>query len=214
MSFDAPRIFLIGGTDISLPQPWPADRSWVAAAGCNPICIVDLTTNDAIARRKFHDIMRRYFLAMNRADLVFLSDTAVHETGHIIASSSAIYLPGGDPEVLLTEVRARGLASHIGAATGILVGNSAGAIALCSDAVITADEQYAAPIVRKGVGAVEFSVDPHYDPVHDRQLLALSDGRTIFGVPTHSSVVVSAAGCVTFVGPVWRFANGVKHQVS
>jgi peptidase E len=214
MALPSRRTFLLGGTDINHPTPWPTDRIWISQAGAKPICIVDLTSRDMASRHHYRGVMRRYFSLITQNELFFLSELDDEEVERVVRASGAIYLPGGDPEVLLTEIDKRGLARLICSADCVLAGNSAGAIALCSKAISTADSDFAEPTISNGLGIVNFAVDPHYNPSHDQQLLKLSHGETIYGLPEQSLIAVSNLNRVSFIGPVWRFADGAKQQVA
>lgn len=205
---------MLGGVDLLRGEVSILDRRWLADADGKPICIVDLTGKDAARRPKFRYVMEEHFSGLTDSELVFISEQSSRE--NIIKafdSAGAIYIPGGDTEVLLDSLAEQDLFRVLRSSMLPIVGNSAGALALCQDVVLTTDEDIKTPLVRVGLGLVTFSIDPHYDPSHDKELFALSEGRVIYGLPEKSGLIVEESS-IEFVGPVWRFSNGRKNRVS
>jgi peptidase E len=207
-------IYMLGGSDITGGRLSPLDRRWIADAAEGPICVVDLTSRNAAVRPKYREAMRAYFSQLTEKDLLFVSE--MPSRSKIVSafqSAGAIYIPGGDTETLLDDLVARNLAPLFHSATCPIAGNSAGAVAVCREAVLTTDDDVHAPVVRPGIGLVGFSVDPHYDLTHDKELTVLSRGRVIFGLPEESAIVATD-GTTEFIGSVWQFRDGQKKKVN
>jgi len=192
----------------------PMDRRWIAEALGRPICIVDLTSRDAAQSPKYRSVMQAHFSTLTDSSLIFVSEQ--RSQGDVVSalkSAGAIYIPGGDAEALLDNLGEQELFSPLRSVPVPVVGNSAGAVAVCADAVLTTDDDVQNAMVRPGLGLVNFSVAPHYDSTHDEELLALSVGRDIYGLPEESAIVADGRS-TEFVGSVWRFADGRKEKVN
>jgi dipeptidase E len=208
------RIYMFGGIDVVGGQISPLDQRWLAEANGKPICIIDLTNKDAARLPRFRSIMEAHFSGLTASQLVFVSEQPSREDIlNAIDRAGAIYIPGGDTEALLDNLAEQNLFSVLKSSKLPLIGNSAGAIAVCQDAVITADEDVKTSIVRAGLGLVHFSVDPHYDQTHDQELFELSKGREIYGLPEQSAIIAED-NSIEFFGPIWLFANGCKQRVN
>lgn len=205
---------MLGGVDILHGQVSPLDSRWLSDANGKPICVVDLTGKDAARRPKFRSVMEAHFSKLTDSKLVFVSELPSRDDIlNAFESAGAIYIPGGDTEVLLDSVAEQNLSCVIRSSALPVVGNSAGALAACKDVVLTTDADIKTPLVRVGLGLVPFSIDPHYDSTHDMELFALSVGREIYGLPEQSGII-SEGHSIEFVGPVWRFSDGRRERVN
>lgn len=92
---------------------------------------------------------------------------------------------------------------------GVLIGVSAGALALCKDCIMTKDEDYPETRIIEGMGFVDFSVEVHYHDGIDAELLPLSAGRTIFAIPDGCALMWEGRTPEP-VGRVIRFRDGCK----
>ncbi len=208
------RIYMLGGVDVLKGQVSPLDHSWLADANGKSICIVDLTSKDTARRPMFRSIMEAHFSKLTDSKLVFVSEQPSQEDVlNAFENAGAIYIPGGDTEALLDNLAYQDLLCVIRSSVLPIVGNSAGAVAVCQDAVLMTDADVKTPRVRVGLGLVPFSIDPHYDSTHDEELFALSEGREIYGLPEQSGII-SENLLIEFVGPVWRFSGGRKERVN
>jgi peptidase E len=100
-----------------------------------------------------------------------------------IKEHNVLYFTGGRPEKLMESLIEKDLVYTLKDFSGFLVGVSAGALAFCSDCIITKDEDYPETWVIKGLGLVDFSVEVHYDGTIDEELVPLSDQRDIYAIP-------------------------------
>jgi dipeptidase E len=205
---------MFGGIDVVGGQVSPLNQRWLAEANSKPICIIDLTSKDAARLPRFRSIMEAHFSGLTDSQLIFVSEQPSRDDVlNAIDRAGAIYIPGGDPEALLDNLAEQNLFSVLKSSKLPLIGNSAGAIAVCQDAVITADADVKTSIIRVGLGLVHFSVDPHYNQTHDHELFELSKGREIYGLPEQSAIIAEGSSNA-FFGPIWLFVNGRKQQVN
>jgi dipeptidase E len=208
------RIYLLGGVDILGGEVSPLDHRWLEEAKGKPICMVDLSSKDAARRTLARSIMVEHFSKLTDSRLVFVSEQPSRDDVlKAFENAGAIYLPGGDTEALLENLAGLDLSGVLRSSAVPVVGNSAGALAVCEEVVLTTDDDIKTPQVLPGLGLVPFSIDPHYDSTHDMELFELSVGREIYGLPEQSGIIAEDRS-LEFVGPVWRFSDGRKERVN
>ncbi len=159
-------------------------------------------------RRKLAD----YFMSLGARSVEFAeySNSCV-ELEARIGRSDLLYLTGGQVSTLLCRVRESGLDKLILSYKGVVVGRSAGAVALGAHCFVT--NRYSGVLrTVKGLGLVEFSVKAHYDSSADEWLREFSKAEKIYAVPSRSAVVVND-GVMSFLGRVYLFENGEKREV-
>ena len=133
-----------------------------------------------------------------------------------IHAFDSIYFTGGRPERLITTLHEKHIMSTIRAYDGAIMGYSAGALALCTECVITKDRDYPETIVMNGIGFVDFSVEVHYeqgDLSHDKELIQLSESRTILAIPNGSGLIFDNER-LEYISPIYKFHQGKKQRLN
>ncbi len=204
-----PTIFLIGGSNIFAETAAEVDKKLVEILPTKSLLVLDLSTDDLSQRASVKPILRKYFMSAGLKDLQFFSDimNSGQSNSELLANQN-LYLPGGDTETLLKNLKQHKLVDLILSHNGILAGNSAGAIALCKDAILTPDQDILELQILEGLGKIDFSVDPHYEDSHDIDLIPLSYERKVYGLTEDSAMVLN--GAIEFFGQVYEFNNGIK----
>jgi len=133
------------------------------------------------------------------------------EINRKVECSDLIYLTGGLTTVLIERLKSKSVDPLLRKYDKVIVGRSAGALALCKKCVLT-DRRKPAVKVIKGLGLVDFSVKVHYEPSKDGELKRLSKEETIYAIPERSALVYDR-GCLSFIGDVYVFQNGEKTRV-
>lgn len=204
---------MLGGVDLLNGEISPLDNLWLSETVNGVIFIVDVTSRNLEKSPYFRDVMKEHFSSLTESKLVFLSEmSSQSEIVDSLKRADVIYIPGGDTDALLDNLAKHDVANLLRRSVLPIAGNSAGALALCEEVVLTTDDEVDTPRVRAGLGIVPFSIDPHYESTHDDELFILSDNRVIYGLPEQSGIIVDG-GCKEFVGSVWKFTNGFKKQV-
>ena len=121
-----------------------------------------------------------------------------------------LYIIGGKPERLLQVILDKELTAAISSFPGLMIGYSAGALAFCTDCILTKDEDYPDTIILQGLGLVDFSVEVHYRPEADNELLTLSKDRTIYALPDGSAIFYKNDTIHTRINEVITFKDGTK----
>jgi len=123
-----------------------------------------------------------------------------------ISQADLVYLTGGVPSVLLERLKKTGVDSMIAKFEGVIVGRSAGALALCKRCVITCRSNKEVKVIN-GLGLVDVTLKAHYKPANDAVLKPLSCNERILAVPKGSAVVCQN-GELSYLNSVFMFENG------
>ena len=129
---------------------------------------------------------------------------------NMIEEYDVLYIIGGQPERLLQVILDKELTAAISSFPGLMIGYSAGALAFCTDCILTKDEDYPDTIILQGLGLVDFSVEVHYRPESDEELLTLSKDRTIYALPDGSAIFYKDDTIHTRINEIITFNKGTK----
>jgi len=153
-----------------------------------------------------------YFRNLGASTVEFAdySDT-FEEINRKVECSDLIYLTGGLTTVLIERLKSKSVDPLLRKYDRVIVGRSAGALALCKKCVLT-DRRKPAVKTIKGLGLVDFGVKVHYKPSKDSELKKLSEEDRIYAIPERSALVYDN-GCLSFMGDVYMFQNGEKTRV-
>ena len=129
-----------------------------------------------------------------------------------MSKSDLIYLTGGVPSVLVERLKKSGMSSLLENFDGVIVGRSAGALALCRKCVITYRSNCAVKVI-DGLGLVDLTLKAHYKIRDDEKLKELSENQDIFAVPKGSALICDN-GNISFINKVYLFHKGEKQILS
>jgi dipeptidase E len=129
-----------------------------------------------------------------------------------ISESDLVYLTGGVPTVLIERLKKSGIRSLLENFKGIIVGRSAGALALCRKCVITCRKTSQIKVV-DGLGLVDLTLKAHYKLGKDEKLVRLSQTEDIFVVPKDSAIVYDN-GKLSFINNVYLFHEGKRQTIN
>ena len=117
-------------------------------------------------------------------------------------------MPGGLTSVLVERIRNKSVDGLLREYDRVIVGRSAGALALSKNCILT-NRHKAAVMIITGIKLVDFSIKVHYKPSKDSELKRLSKEETIYAIPERSALVYDN-GALSFIGDVYLFQNGEK----
>jgi len=157
-------------------------------------------------RKRLFDYFRS--LGAMTVDFAEYSDT-LKEVTRKVECSDLIYLPGGLASVLVERLKSRSVDRLLRKYDGVVVGRSAGALALGKKCVVTKNRRNPTTKMISGLGLVDFSVKVHYKPSKDGELKRLSKEEKIYAIPERSALVYDN-GRLSFMGNVYMFQNGEK----
>jgi len=151
-----------------------------------------------------------YFRSLSACTVDFAdySDT-LDEITRKVERSNLIYLPGGLASVLIERLKNKSVDRLLRKYEGVVVGRSAGALALGKKCVVTKNRRNPTSEMISGIGLVDFSVKAHYKPSKDAVLKNLSKKEKIYAIPERSALVYDT-GVLSFMGNVFLFQNGEK----
>jgi dipeptidase E len=204
------RLYLLGGEDISIRNSKEIDSQAFADAGGSPQVVVFPWTSKGKMRE---DVPRRalvdYFKDLGARGVRFIEPSLPYsEMVKLVEQSDLIYLPGGDPKVLVERMRSTGVANLLSSYDEVIMGNGAGALALCSE-YVTLSEESDPSIVSSGLGLVDIGLAVQYESYMDAQLENLSTSRSIFAIPEGGAVVITCCS-ISLIGHVAVFQEGRK----
>ena len=125
-----------------------------------------------------------------------------------MADSNLVYLTGGLANVLVERLKNMGVDHLLYDYRGVIVGRSAGALALCRKCVVTSRSSSKVKII-DGLGLADLTLKVHYKLEKDSILERLSRQEKIYAVPEGSALIYSSDAC-SFIGEVYLFENGKK----
>jgi len=120
-------------------------------------------------------------------------------------------LTGGLVSTLVERLRKMDVDPLLPDYRGVIIGRSAGALALSKKAVITCRQSQKIKLVN-GLGLVDLTLKVHYTPEKDSELELLSKKDKIYAVPS-SSAIVCENGALSCIGEVFLFENGNKRDL-
>lgn len=129
-----------------------------------------------------------------------------------IELSDLVYLTGGIPSVLINRLKTSGVDRMLSKYRGVIVGRSAGALALCKKCAVT-DRKSDMISVIDGLGLVDFVAKVHYTASNDRILRRLSDENPLFAISS-ASALLHTNDDVSVIGEVYLFRKGEKARLT
>ncbi len=205
------KLYFLGGEDIGKRDSKEINKDAFADAGGAPDVLVFAwakpSFDRAYERRKG---LFDYFKALGARCIDFAEySDSFDEISKKVEWSDLIYLPGGLASVLLERVRKRNVDNLLREYDGVIVGRSAGALALCKNCILTRKTSKLVTVAIPGMQLVDFSVKVHYNPSKDSQLKKLSKEEKIYAI-TERSALISHNGSLSSIGDVYLFQDGEK----
>jgi dipeptidase E len=205
-----PKLYFLGGENIVKRDSREINEIAFRDAGEAPRVVVfpwaQASFDKAYKRRKrLFDYFRN--IGASTVDFPDYSDT-FEEINRKVECSNLIYLPGGLTSILIERLKNKNVDLLLRKYDRIIVGRSAGALALCKKCVITDSRKPVTKMIR-GLGLVDFGIKVHYKPSKDIELKRLSKEEKIYAIPERSALVYDN-GRLSFMGNVYVFQNGEK----
>jgi dipeptidase E len=204
------RLYLLGGEDFKDKGSKELNSQAFNDAGGSPLVLVfPWTSREKVREDAYRRLIVDYFKELGAKVVMFVEPSLPYpDMVKLVDQSDLIYLPGGDPKVLVERMRNTGASHLLANYDKVIVGNSAGAVALCAEYVLLSEDSDTFSI-SSGLGLVDLGVAVHYDPYMDTQLENLSTSRNIFAIPEGGAVVISRCS-ISLIGPVAVFQEGRK----
>ena len=208
-----PKLYLLGGENVFRRSAREVNERAFQDAG-EPLIILVFSwarasfDNSYKKRKKLTD----YFISLGAKPVSFVNYSDSHEViARKMSDSNLIYLTGGQTSILVERLRNMGVDSLIRDYDGIIVGRSAGALALCRKCIITCRSNLKVKII-DGLGLADLTLKVHYKPEKDTVLEQLSRQEKIYALPMGSALVYENGVC-SFLGEAFVFENGEKTRL-
>lgn len=184
-SIMSPKLTILqGGEDVKKRSCHKMFEDLVSKNGVRRMLIIPWTTASEEKEKEYRDVLYHYFKDVGFSEIRFLErDDTEMMIEEKFANSDVLYLPGGDPSILLKEVNTRLIGGRIATFKGIIIGNSAGAIVLSSGG-------FADGIFYDGMGLLNVKVEVH-SKLDSVPTNASKD--TIVGIPEDGWILVRAS---------------------
>jgi peptidase E len=208
------KLYFLGGEDVAERGSREInERAFVDAGGAPVVLVFNWTASSAEKTGKYGKMMVDYFEDMGARAVEFAEcSDSFEEIAQKAERSDLIYLPGGVTRILVERLLNARADSILREYDKIVVGNSAGALALGRECILTRGKHNKRTVIIPGLGLVDFSVKVHYKTSRDRELKELSHERKIFAIPERSALVFDD-GSVSSIGDVYLFQNGNKTKL-
>jgi peptidase E len=205
------KLYFLGGENVAKRDSREINEAAFRDAGEAPAVVVfpwarASFDNTYKRRKRLFDYFRN--LGAYTVNFADYSDT-MEEISRKVACSDLIYLPGGLASVLVERLKNKSVDRLLRKYKGIVVGRSAGALALGKKCVVTKNRRKPTSRIISGIGLVDFSVKAHYKPSKDEVLKRLSQQERIYAIPERAALVYDN-GALSFMGEVYLFQNGEK----
>jgi peptidase E len=208
-----PKFYLLGGENVFKRSAREVNERAFQDAG-EPLVVLVFPWARASFDRGYKKRKRLvdYFISLGVSTINFIEYSDSNETiAKKMADSNIVYLTGGLANVLVERLKNMGVDRLLHDYRGVIVGRSAGALALCRKCIITCRSNSKVKII-DGLGLADLTLKAHYKPEKDSALEQLSRQEKIYAVPEGSALVYSNGAC-SFMGEVYLFENGTKRML-
>ncbi|MCW4045714.1 MAG: Type 1 glutamine amidotransferase-like domain-containing protein [Candidatus Bathyarchaeota archaeon] len=204
------KLYLLGGESIVKRNAKDINATAFQDAGGAPSVLVIPWARASFdktykRRKRLFDYFRN--LGASNIDFADYSETP-EEIALKIQTSDLIYLTGGLTTVLLERLKNKGVDTMLRTCNNVIVGRSAGALALCKHGILINKDTQETKLVA-GLRLVESTVRVHYKLSEDPTLRKLSERVKIYAIPERSAIIHDN-GALSFMGNIHVFQNGEK----
>ncbi|MCL2358431.1 MAG: Type 1 glutamine amidotransferase-like domain-containing protein [Nitrososphaerota archaeon] len=204
-----PKIYLLGGENVYSRNAKQINMDAFEGA-TQPLNVLVLPWARASFDNQYQkrQILIDYFRSLGASTVNFAEYGRLETTAEQMAEAGLVYLTGGQPSILIDRLRTIGLDQLLGNYGGVIVGRSAGALALCKRCLTTCRSNSKTRIIT-GLDIVNITLKAHYTPQKDATLMGFSLNETIFAVPEGSALVYED-GKLYAMGNVYLFSKGTR----
>jgi len=208
-----PKYYLLGGENTHRRDAEKVNQRAFLDAGNAPKILVfswaRASFDKTYAKKK---IIFDYFRSLGASTINYVDySSAKEEIKEEVGESDLVYFTGGVPSMLVERLHKSGVDSLLKSFKGVIVGRSAGALALCRKCVITVRSNLSVKVI-DGLGLVDLTLKTHYRLGIDRELRELSKKQNIYAVPKNSALIFEN-GNLSFINSVYLFRNGERENL-
>lgn len=204
-----PKLYLLGGENVSGRSAKTVNETAFTDAGGRPNVLVvpwaRPSFDKVYGKRK---LLEDYFRSLG-AETVEFADYDEADLAQKIVEANLVYLTGGQASILVERSRKMHLEIYLNNFKGVIVGRSAGALALCSRCITT--RRYSKRVgAVNGLGLADLTLKAHYISSDEEKLKQFSENETVYAVPKDSALICSR-GKLSSIGEVYLFNGGQRH---
>jgi peptidase E len=205
-----PKLYLLGGENVTRRSAKEINMQAFHDAAESPSVLVfpwaRPSFDNTYQKRK---LVTEYFRSIGASNVDFVEYGEAGSLSEKISSTDLIYFTGGQASILLERATKMHLEAQLRAFKGVIVGRSAGALALCRHCVTT--QRYSQKIgLVNGLSLVPIALKTHYIAEDDEILTRFSHKTPIYAVPKDSALIYQD-GNLSTAGKVYLFNGGVRH---
>ena len=208
-----PKLYLLGGENVFKRSAREVNERAFQDAG-EPLIVLVFPWARASFDKRYKKRKRlfEYFASLGASSINFIEYSDSCETiAKKMADSNVVYLTGGLTSVLIERLKNMGINRLLYDYDGVIIGRSAGALALCRKCIITCRSNSKVKII-DGLGLADLTLKVHYIPEKDVTLKQLSREEKIYALPEGSALVYDNGVC-SFIGEAYLFENGIKQML-
>ena len=205
-----PKLYLLGGENVTRRSAKETNMQAFHDAAESPSVLVF-----PWARPSFDNTYQKrrlvtdYFRSIGASNVDFVEYGEAGSFGEKISSADLIYFTGGQASILLERAVKMHLEEPLRAFKGVIVGRSAGALALCRHCVTTRRYSQKIQLVN-GLDLAPIALKAHYISEDNETLQRFSQKTPIYAVPKDSALIFQE-GKLSSAGNVYLFNGGVRH---
>ncbi|MGA3060549.1 MAG: Type 1 glutamine amidotransferase-like domain-containing protein [Candidatus Bathyarchaeia archaeon] len=208
-----PKLYLLGGENVFKRSAREVNERAFQDAG-EPLIVLVFPWARASFDKRYKKRKRlfEYFASLGASSINFIEYSDSCETiAKKMADSNVVYLTGGLTSVLIERLKNMGINRLLYDYDGVIIGRSAGALALCRKCIITCRSNSKVKIIN-ALGLADLTLKVHYIPEKDVTLKQLSREEKIYALPEGSALVYDNGVC-SFIGEAYLFENGIKQML-
>ncbi len=204
------KIYLLGGENVSLRSAREVNEQAFEAAGNRPEVLVFPWARPSFDKMyQKRKVLNDYLRSLGAGHVDFVDYSESKEAIELkMAVSNIVYLTGGQPSILIERLQKTSVDQLLKKYQGVIVGRSAGALAICRRCVSTCRINKKVRIV-EGLGLVNITLKAHYISADDDILKKFSLRENIFAVPAMSALI-SDKSKLSAIGEVYVFHNSER----
>lgn len=205
-----PKLYLLGGENVFKRSAKEVnERAFQDAKAPRSIAVISWARASFDRKYEKRKLLTDYFISLGGGTVDFIEYSDPSEAiAQKIAASNLIYLTGGYVNALVERLRKRHADDLLRHFPEVIVGRSAGALALCRKCLITCHSSQQVKLV-EGLGLADLTLKAHYKLQKDPALQLLSMGEKIYAVPSRSAIVYENGVC-SVIGEAYLFEDGKK----
>ena len=201
-------IILIGGGEINKRETELIDiEALKLTKKKNPkVLFVPIAAFDS---ESYAESFKEYYESLNATvEVCFMSKENKHNILNKFKHTDAIYLSGGDTEKLISEFKKYPELTKL-LKNKVLIGMSAGALALSGNCFISKDKDQPITKIIKGLDIINFTTEVHYDD-NPSEILKVTSNQDIFAISENSAIILTPT-MKKYIGHITIFYKNAKN---